>query len=152
VERKEDVSNEITVHRKVGIMSVSFRVIDASTAKVVFADSVREKAQHEDTSSEGVELGTFKIDFKIANLPSDIEILATLADNVSTQIGDELAKVLADPEKTYQSNAERFDREANYEGAAQQYAYAIVLEERKDQDVEDLLAELRAASIASSAR
>jgi hypothetical protein len=152
VERREDVSNEVTVHRKVGIMSVSFRVIDASTAKVVFADSVREKAQHEDTSSEGVELGTFKIEFKIANLPSDIEILAGLADNVSSQIGDELAKVLAEPEKTYQSNAERFDREANYEAAAQQYAYAIVLEERKDRDVEDLLAGLRAASIASSAR
>jgi len=152
VERKEDVTTEVTVHRKVGIMSVSFRVIDASSAKVVFADSVREKALHEDTSREGVELGTYKVEFVVGHLPSDIEILATLADTVSSQIGGELAKVLAQPESVYRSNAERFDREANYEAAAQQYAYAIVLEERKDGDVAALLAGLRAASIASSAR
>ena len=88
----------------------------------------------------------------IADLPSDIEILATLADTVSSQIGGELAKVLAQPERVYRSNAERYDREANYEAAAQQYAYAIVLEERKNGDVAALLAGLRAASIASSAR
>ena len=56
VPKKEDISFEVTVHRKVGIFSVSYRVIDAGTAKVIFADSVRSKAEHEDDSREGVEL------------------------------------------------------------------------------------------------
>jgi hypothetical protein len=150
--RKEDVTIELTHHRKVGIFSVSYRVIDAETAKVVFADSVRAKAQHDDTSSEGVELGDFKREFKLASLPSDIEILAKLADEVSAEIGTELTAVLADPEQTYRTNAERFTREANYAGAAQQYAYAIVLAQRKDQPTDELEFALRESSIASTGR
>jgi hypothetical protein len=150
VPRKEDVTVEVTVHRKVGIFSVSFRVIDAGTAKVLFADSVRAKTQHDDTSSEGVELGDFKMEFKLASLPSDIEMLAMLADEVSLEIGNKLAAVLATPEVTYQENADRFMREANYQAAAQQYAYAIVLKQRKDEDVEPLMQKLRDSSIAAS--
>jgi curli biogenesis system outer membrane secretion channel CsgG len=150
--RKEDVTIELTHHRKVGIFSVSYRVIDAETAKVVFADSVRAKAQHDDTSSEGVELGDFKMEFKLASLPSDIEILATLADEVSAEIGTKLAEVLADPEMTYRQNADRFAREANFAGAAQQYAYAIVLAQRKQKPTDDLELALRSACIASSGR
>jgi hypothetical protein len=151
VPRKEDITTEVTLHRKVGIFSVSYRVIDAATAKVIFADSVRKKVEHEDTSSEGVELGEFKMEFKLASLPSDIEILAGLADDVSAEIGGELTKVLADPEANYAEQADRFTREANYRPAAQQYAFAIVLSERKDLDIEDLERKLRDSTIASSA-
>ncbi|MEE3327053.1 MAG: hypothetical protein VX252_06955, partial [Myxococcota bacterium] len=63
VPRKEDVTVEVTVHRKIGIFSVSYRVIDTETAKVTFADSARSVAKHEDTSSEGMELGEFKLEF-----------------------------------------------------------------------------------------
>ena len=150
--RKEDVTIEVTVHRKVGIFSVSYRVIDAASAKVVYADSVRAKVQHDDTSTEGVELGDFKLEFKLASLPSDIEILAELADQVSSEIGAKLALVLADPEMTYRENAERFAREANFEGAAQQYAYAIVLAQRKDQATDDLESALRESCIATAGR
>ena len=150
VARKEDVTVEVTLHRKVGIFSVSYRVIDTDTAKVTFADSARSVAKHEDTSSEGMELGEFKLPFQLSNLPSDTEILTTLADEVSAQIGKQLAEVLADPETTYAQNAERFEREANYPAAAQQYAYAIVLSDRKDKDVEEMTTRLRENSIAST--
>ena len=103
-----------------------------------------------DTSSEGMELGEFKLPFQLSNLPSDTEILTTLADEVSAQIGKQLAEVLADPETTYAQNAERFEREANYPAAAQQYAYAIVLSDRKDKDVEEMTTRLRETSIAST--
>ncbi len=150
--RREDVTIEITVHRKAAMFSVSFRVIDAKTAKVAFADSVRATAEHEDTSSEGVELGDFKLEFKLASLPSDSEILTKLADEVSAEIGLKLSQVLADPEKTYRANAERSVEEANYEAAAQDFASAIVLAEQKGQDVEPMLAMLRETSIQCSVR
>lgn len=150
--RREDVTIEVTVHRKVAIFSVSFRVIDAHSAKVAFADSVRATAEHEDTSSEGVELGDFKLEFKLASLPADTEILTKLADEVSTEIGVRLSKVLADPENTYRANAERYVEEANYEAAAQDFASAIVLAEQKGQDVEPMLAMLRETSIQCSVR
>ena len=150
--RREDVTIEVTVHRKVAIFSVSFRVIDAHSAKVAFADSVRATDEYEDTSSEGVELGDFKLEFKLASLPSDTEILTKLADQVSLEIGQKLSAVLADPEKTYQANAERYVEEANYEAAAQDFASAIVLAEQKGQDVEPMLVSLRETAIQCSVR
>ncbi len=152
VPRKEDVSIAVTLHRKVGLFSVSYRVIDADTAKVLFADSVRAKTEHEDSSSEGVELGEFKMEFKLASLPSDVEILAELADNVSAEIGENLARELANPEQSYASSAARYAAEENFEAAAQQYAYAIVLSERKNLDVDALKQSLRESAIAGTAR
>lgn len=149
--RREDITIEVTVHRKVGLFSVSFRLIDAHSAKVIFADSARAKAEHEDTSSEGVELGDFKLEFKLASLPSDTEILTQLADDVSAEIGAKLAEVLANPEDAYRQNAERFVEEANYEAAAQQFAYAIVLADDKEREVEPMLEQLREVAIQSSA-
>jgi hypothetical protein len=150
--RYEDVTIEVTVHRKVGLFSASFRLIDAQSAKVIFADSARAKAEHEDTSSEGVELGDFKKEFKLASLPSDTEILTALADDVSAQIGDKLGQALANPELRYSQDAERYVEEANYEAAAQALASAIVLGEEKGRDVTAQLAELRDVSIRSSVR
>ena len=152
VARKEDVTVEVILHRKIGIFSVSYRVIDTDTAKVTFADSARSVAKHEDTSSEGMELGEFKLPFQLSNLPSDTEILTELADEVSAQIGTQLAQVLADPEAVYAQNAQRFEREANYPAAAQQYAYAIVLSDRKDGDTTEMMTQLRETTIASTRR
>ena len=97
-----------------------------------------------------MELGEFKLEFQLSNLPSDTEILTALADEVSAQIGTQLAEVLADPENVYAQSAERFEREANYPAAAQQYAYAIVLSDRKGKAVDEMLVRLRETSIAST--
>jgi len=150
--RREDVTIEVTVHRKIGLFSVAFRLIDAQTAKVVYADSARARVEHQDNSSEGVELGDFKKEFKLASLPSDTEILIELADEVSTTIGAKLSARLAEPERTYREAAERFVEEANYEAAAQQYAYAIVLADEKGANTDAMLTRLREAAIQSSAR
>lgn len=150
--RREDVTIEVTVHRKSALFSVSFRLIDAQTAKVIFADSARAKAEYEDTSSEGVELGDFKKEFKLASLPSDTEILTQLADDVSASIGTKLSEVLSSPENQYRESAERYVEEANYEAAATQFAYAIVLTNEKGGDVSSMMTMLRESSIQSSAR
>jgi hypothetical protein len=149
VERKEDISIDVTFHRKVGVFSVSYRVIDADTAKVLFADTQRVKREVEDSSSDGVELGDFKQEFKVANLPSDVEILGALADEVSGAVGAKLAGVFANPESRYADDAARFVREGNYIDASQQYAYAVVLTDRKDLDATALRRDLQSAAVAA---
>jgi hypothetical protein len=151
VPRKEDISIAVTVHRKVGIFSVSYRVIDAETARVMFTGSLREKAEHQDESSEGVELGEFSLKFKLAELPSDLEILAQLADAISLKIGQRLAEELKDPEVEYQKAAERHASEGNHVAASEQYAYAVALAERKGKPVDSLREKLRKLAVASSA-
>lgn len=143
-DRKEDVSVEMTVHRKVGVFSASYRVVDAESAKVIFADSVQEKAQHEDTSTEGVELGDFSLPFKLASLPSDLEILQGLVETASQQIGERLTEVLQDPEVRYHEAGKRFIDEGNFARATENLAYAHVLAKRKGkQDVEEIGDRLR---------
>ena len=151
-ERREDISMEVTIHRKVGLFSASVRVIDTSTAKVIFVDSVRDKAEYQDTSEEGIELGEFKQEFKLANLPSDGEILAELADRASTEIGEKLVTVLEDPEDEYLEIARRHFEEENYEAAAEHFSYAIVLSESKNEETAELLLELMNSSIANESR
>ena len=146
-DRKEDVSVDVTLHRKVGIFSVAYRVIDADSAKVIFTDSVREKEQYEDTSTEGVELGSFQMEFKLASLPSDLEILAQLADEISTQIGGRLAEVMAEPEKRYTESGQRYVDEGNFESASESFAYAFVLIERKGDPLEEVGEALRTSAM-----
>ncbi len=149
-EKVEDIKLVTTYHRKVGVFSVSYRVIDANTAKVLFADTQRIKRELTDTDSDGIELGDFKQEQKIANLPSTVEILDQLAEDVSRQCGEKLAAVLVDPEVQYEKNADRFVREGNYIDASQQYAYAVVLSDRKEKDATALRTNLRSSSVAAT--
>ena len=149
-EKVEDVQIATTHHRRVGVFSVSYRVIDADTAKVMFADTQRIKRELTDTDSDGIELGDFKQEQKIANLPSTVEILDQLAEDVSRQCGEKLAAVLVDPEVQYEKNADRFVREGNYIDASQQYAYAVVLSDRKEKDATALRTNLRSSSVAAT--
>ena len=148
-EKKEDVEIGITNHRKVGVFSVSYRMIDAESAKVLFADTQREKSEVEDTSSDGVSLGEFQQEFKVAKLPTDIELLDGLADDISSAIGARLAEVLASPETRYEKAGDRFVREGNYLDAAQQFAYATVLGDRKGADTAALREKLEKAVVAA---
>jgi hypothetical protein len=152
VEKKEDVSIDITLHRKVGVFSVSYRIIDAVTAKVLFADSMQLQTEFQDTGSDGVQLGDFKREFKLASLPSDIEILAKLADDISDQVGAKLAEELSNPEVQYAEAAERFVREDNFVEASERCAFATVLTERKEQDASELVSKLRTYAVAVTPR
>ena len=103
-------------------------------------------------NTEGVELGQFKQDFKLASLPSDLEILAQLADTISAEIGRRLAEVLMDPEARYQSTGDRYIDEGNYAKASEQFAYSFVLAERKGKNVDEIGQLLRDAAVRSIER
>lgn len=149
-DKKEDIEIGITTHRKVGVFSVSYRMIDADSAKVLFADTQRLKSEVEDTSSDGVSLGEFKQEFKVADLPTDVELLDQLADDVSSAIGARLAEVLAAPEVRYEETGDRYVREGNNIDASQQFAYATVLGERKGSEVVELRQKLKTAVVSAA--
>ena len=148
----EDVTIRVNAVRKVGIISVAYRVVQASSGRVLFTDSIQTKETFQDEGREGVQLGNFRQETDFVELPPDIEILSGrdgLAEKISNEIGAKLVDFLHDPEVKYAANAKRFVNEGDYIGAAQQAAYAIVLLEIKSKDIGTLRDDLKSYAMQS---
>lgn len=137
-EKREDITVNLTIHRKVGIFSVSYRMIDARSGKVLFPDSVMESVEFSDESTEGVQLGDFTQEFKLAELPSDVEILNGLAAKISASIGKKLTDRLKDQENYYQHNGELKLEAGRYHEALELLATAESLAQSKGKDTKAL--------------
>jgi hypothetical protein len=141
----EDVTIQVTNVRKVGIISVSYRIVEASSGRVLFTDSIQTKQEFQDEGRQGVQLGNFRQETDFVELPPDIEILSGtggLSDKVSEEIGVKLVDFLENPEEKYAADATRFVAEGDYIGAARYTAYAIVLREIKSKDIDELRSQL----------
>ncbi len=149
----EDVTIEVTSVRKVGIISVSYRVVEANSGRVLFTDSIQTKQEFQDEGRQGVQLGDFRQETDFVELPPDIEILSGsggLADKISEAIGTKLVEFLQNPEDQYAQDAKRFEGEGDFTGAARQAAYAIILRESKSKEIGDLRLELKRYAMSSS--
>ena len=148
----EDVTFDVTAVRKVGIISVSYRVVEASSGRVVFTDSLQDRQEFQDEGRQGVQLGDFKQETDFVELPPDIEILSGdkgLADKISDAIGKKLIDFLKNPEEQYEADAKRMVDEGDYAAAARKIAYAIALREAKSKPVGRLRERLRSYSMLS---
>lgn len=142
----EDVTIEVNNVRKVGIISVTYRVVDAASGRVLFTDSLQTKQEFQDEGRQGVQLGEFKQETDFVELPPDIEILSGaggLADKISEEIGVKLVDFLKNPEEQYTEEATRFVSEGDYLSAARRAAYSIVLREIKSKEMGTLKADLK---------
>lgn len=131
----EDVTIQVTNVRKVGIISVSYRVIEANSGRVLFTDSIQTKQEFQDDGRQGIQLGNFMQETDFVELPPDIEILSGnegLADKISAEIGGKLVDFLQNPEAQYSKEAKRFENEGDFVAAATRAAYALILAESKD--------------------
>ena len=128
---EEDITIEVSVHRKTGSVAVSYRVVEAESANVLLTNTINREREFTDESSEGIEMGDFSQPFKLADLPSDGEIINELVDEVGLALGEDLMQVLSNPEQRYLENCERFAREDNHVGAAEECARAVILVESK---------------------
>ncbi|HET8731569.1 MAG TPA: CsgG/HfaB family protein [Moraxellaceae bacterium] len=137
-EKKEDITINLQIMRKVGIISASYRLVEARTGKVIATGSESAKAEFTDEGNEGIELGQFRMPFKLASLPADTEILQKLTDKISDVIGDKLVQELKEPEKRYAETAKRYNEEADPVMAAENQAYAFALANLKGQDTTTL--------------
>jgi predicted small lipoprotein YifL len=150
----EDVTIRVTNVRKVGIISVSYRVVEASSGRVLFTDSIQTKQTFQDEGRQGVQLGSFKQETDFVELPPDIEILSGadgLSDKISLEIGIKLVAFLEDPEDQYATDAKRFVDEGDYFGAARNASYAIVLREIKSKELGNLREDLKTYAMESPA-
>lgn len=148
----EDVEFDVTAVRKVGIISVSYRVVEASSGRVVFTDSLQTRQEFQDEGRQGVQLGDFKQETDFIELPPDIEILSGedgLADRISEAIGKKLVAFLENPEVQYEQDAKRFVEEGDYADAASRIAYAIALREAKSKEAGKLREQLRSYAMQS---
>lgn len=150
----EDVTIRVNHVRKVGIISVAYRIVHASSGRVLFTDSIQTKQEFQDEGRQGVQLGNFKQETDFVELPPDIEILSGsegLSEKISDEIGTKLVNFLQNPEEQYTSDAKRFVDEGDYIGAAEQAAYAIVLLEIKSKDLGSLRDDLKTYAMESPA-
>ncbi len=139
----EDIPLNITLHRKVGVLGISYRIVDVATARILFTDTLTRKKTESGESSDGVQLGDFNSTLKIAQLPSDSEIMEALADDVAGQVGKQLATFLRDHETRYEAAAKRYFNEGNPGAAADELANAWALYRKKGKNVPALGRELR---------
>lgn len=126
-EKKEDVTINLQIMRKVGIIAATYRLVDAKSGRVLATGSDTAKAEYTDEGNEGVELGNFRLPFKLATLPSDTEILQKLTEKISEVIGDKLVQELANPAVRYVQSAQRFADEGDFGAAAEQAAFALAM-------------------------
>ncbi|MDP2229232.1 MAG: hypothetical protein Q8J78_17340, partial [Moraxellaceae bacterium] len=141
-EKREDVTINLQIMRKVGIISASFRLVEARTGKVIATGSDTAKIEHTDEGNEGIELGQFRMPFKLATLPADSEILQQLTEKISVTIGDQLVKELQNPEARYAQTAQRYADENDYAMAAENAAFALAMATQKNQDTTTLRRQL----------
>ncbi|BFM09079.1 hypothetical protein [Halioxenophilus aromaticivorans] len=144
-EENENVSVGVTEHRKAAKFTLSYRLVDASTEKVIFPDSITKESKAEDTSTEGIEIGEFVMPFKVANLPSDSTMLDTLAKEVALDVGAKLVEQLANQEEQYLAAAEAVTGEAEGECQiqVQALARAAAMQEMKSMANDDTLVGLK---------
>lgn len=134
-EKKEDVTINLQIMRKVGIISASFRLVEAKSGKVLATGSDTAKVEYTDEGNEGIELGQFRMPFKLASLPADTEILQKLTEKISDVIGEKLVKELKNPELRYADSAKRYADEGDTVMAAENQAYAFALANQKNEDI-----------------
>jgi hypothetical protein len=144
----ENISVGVTRHRKIGIFSVSYRLVEASSGRVIFPDSITVNSEHEDESSEGVEIGDFKVDFKLADLPSDVEILDELARKVATSIGEKLVEQLKDQDQKYLAAASSYAEQNDCVGEVTSLGSALMIMKLKDLDVAETSPNFRDKGVA----
>ena len=149
---EEDISVNVELHRKSGFVGATYRVVDAKSAKVIHTNSVTRSSEHSDEATEGVELGDFQQEFKLASLPPDMEIYGDLASQVALAMGADLVNILANPDGSYFLQCQALADEGEYLAAAELCANAAVLLEFKEQDVAAILPLLKAVTLDSGMR
>ena len=123
---KEVLVNHRDISNK-AVISVSYRVVDPATAKVLFVETVSDRITAEATATQGMVQGDFVLEAIPARLPAEAEMFEDLIKSVSKQIGSELVSRLLALESRYEAAAADESEQNNYGAAAKQWAYAYAV-------------------------
>jgi len=126
----EDVKYNVKYFKKVAVLSVSYRIVDVN-GKLIHTSIADIKKEAIDESSEGVEIGDFKIPFKVAQLPTDVELLKKAQDEGVAKIKNETKAIFKDSEERYLKQAKDLEKENNFLDAIERYVDAIIIMKKK---------------------
>ncbi|SFB98520.1 CsgG/HfaB family protein [Pseudoalteromonas denitrificans] len=126
----EEKEYDVQHMKKVGFIQLSFRIVDVATGANTRVETIERKKIVEDTSNEGIK--DANVDFDPLEIPTDTELLQTMATEVVEELSREVLKPLRNLEKTYFENGEEFllRRKENI-NAIEQFVDAIFDEKLK---------------------
>jgi len=147
VPKHENISIGVTEYRKVGVVSVGYRLQEAASGKVIFPDSIDKKAEFKDNSVEGVDIGEYVQPFKPAKLPSDDEILDGLVKELALEASEKLIGLLSHQEEKYLAAAEASAQAKNCAEQVRALGRAAAMLETKKQDYKPTWEQMKQAAI-----
>lgn len=147
----EDVTINVGVHRKKGMLSIAFKLVDSANAKILFTQTESFSRTAESESSDAIQLGEYVVPMKVAELPSDSEMMSALTDEAARRIATALAERLRDQDALYEKQAARYQNEDNAVMAAENTAFAVLIGEEKGRDTKALADRLRTLSLSTPA-
>lgn len=128
-------------------MSLSYRLTDAKTGRVVFADAINREMQKQADQIQGVKRGLFVQEAQQAELPDNV----TLLEQVTAEIAQQIAKNVVEQSAALQPKyvklgdqavvAEHFNNATNY------YAFGYIMKQAQHQADDDLLEKLKTYAI-----
>jgi curli biogenesis system outer membrane secretion channel CsgG len=126
-----DVEKEynVSTHKKVAFVTVSFRIVDVKTGENILVDTIPRTKTAKDDTSAGVQIAGIKFD--PLEIPTDTELLQELTTEVVAELGREALQPLKNLEKTYYDLGEKYKERRDGIQAAEYYMDAIFDEKVK---------------------
>jgi len=125
IHKMADVEKEynVSTHKKVAFVTVSFRIVDINTGENILVDTIPRTKVAADETSAGVQIADIKYD--PLEIPTDTELLQDLTNEVVTELGQEALQPLKYLEKTYFEFGEEQLRRRDSVKAAEHFIDAI---------------------------
>ncbi len=126
-----DMQKEYNVssHKKVAFVTVSFRIVDVNTGENVLVDTIARSKTATDDTSAGVQVAD--IEFDPLEIPTDTELLQELTNEVVEELGKEALRPLQALERTYFERGEKYLQRRDNTAAAEYFIDAIFAEKVK---------------------
>jgi curli biogenesis system outer membrane secretion channel CsgG len=125
VYKMQDVEKQynVSTHKKVAFVTVSFRIVDVNTGENILVDTIQRSKTAMDETSAGVEVAGIKYD--PLEMPTDTELLQELTGEVVAELGRETLRPLKNLEKTYYELGEIYLERREPVQAAEQFVNTV---------------------------
>ncbi len=133
----EEIKYDETYYKKTAVVDISYKVVD-TRGRVLSTNVIKQKEDAADFGTDGIDAGDFKVPMKLADVPSDVEIIGKVQDKVIQRIGSELKDLLAGPEKKYMDDAARHEKDGELREAIERYADAEVIFRKKGKSTQEI--------------
>ncbi|MDF1590434.1 MAG: CsgG/HfaB family protein [Desulfobacterales bacterium] len=120
---------QVSNHKKVGFVQLSFRIVDVRTGENIQVRTIESKKTVQDETSAG--LPEAKVKFDPLDIPTDTELLQKMTDEVVSELGREALRPLSNLEKTYFQEGEKLIRRRDRLEAAENFINAVFDERLK---------------------